>query len=290
MNTARSSRLEFDAIGTRWQIDTDEPIAPELEASLHSRIEQFDRTYSRFRDDSLVSTIARTPGRHVFPADAAPLFDLYRSLYDATDGAVTPLVGGALERLGYDRAYSLRQQGSAQPVPAWNESFAWDGEALDTVRPVTVDVGAAGKGYLVDIVSELLADHGIRNAVVDASGDLRHSGDGTLRVGLEHPLDPSRVIGVAEITDQALCASASNRRAWGDGLHHVIDALTGLPTRSVIATWAIAPTALLADGLATALFFAAPARLAAVGPFSYVRMMSTGQVEYSPDLKGEMFV
>lgn len=290
MSTARASRLEFDAIGTRWQIDTDEPIAPAIEASLHARINEFDRVYSRFRDDSLVSRIAREPGRHEFPADAAPLFDLYRSLYDATDGAVSPLVGRALETLGYDRAYSLRQQSAAQPVPAWNDSFAWDGHALDTIRPVTIDVGAAGKGYLVDIVSEVLAGHGIRNRVVDASGDLLHSGDGTLRVGLEHPLDPTRVIGVTEISNRALCASASNRRVWGDGLHHVIDALTGLPTRSVIATWAIAPTALLADGLATALFFATPERLSALGPFSYVRMMSTGHVEYSPDLKGDLFL
>ena len=43
-------------------------------------------------------------------------------------------------------------------------------------------------------------------------------------------------------------SSATNRRAWGNGLHHVIDATTGLPTRNVIATWAIAETALEADG------------------------------------------
>ena len=57
------------------------------------------------------------------------------------------------------------------------------------------------------------------------------------------------------LRDGALAASAVNRRAWGDGLHHVIDALTGLPTASVVATWALAPDALHADGLATALFF-----------------------------------
>ena len=35
----------------------------------------------------------------------------------------------------------------------------------------------------------------------------------------------------------AIAASAANRRAWGDGLHHVLDAVTGEPVRGVVATW-----------------------------------------------------
>ena len=287
--TALTSRLEFDAIGAPWQIDTAEPLAPDVESSIRGRIDTFDRTYSRFRDDSLVSRIATTPGRYPFPADAGELFALYRSLYEATDGAMSPLVGAALESLGYDRTYSLQPSAVPAAVPAWNDSFSWDGQHLDTVRPVTIDVGAAGKGYLVDIVAGELRAAGITEYVVDASGDLVHAGAGGLRVGLEHPLDTSKAIGIVTITDGALCGSASNRRAWGDQ-HHVIDALTGLPTRSVIATWAIAPTALLADGLATALFFAAPDRLAAIAPFDFVRMYSNGRVETSPGFTGELFL
>jgi len=287
---ALSRRLEFDAIGAPWQIDTAEPIAPAVETAIRARIEIFDRTYSRFRDDSLVNRIASTAGRHAFPADAGELFALYRSLYEATDGAMSPLVGAALESLGYDRAYSLQPSAVRAPVPAWNDSFAWDGEHLDTVRPVTIDVGAAGKGYLVDIVAGELRSAGINDFVVDASGDLVHAGAGSLRVGLEHPLDTTKAIGIVTVSDGALCASASNRRSWGDGQHHVIDALTGLPTRSVIATWAIAPTALLADGLATALFFTSPDRLAGIAPFSFVRMYSNGRVETSPGFDGELFL
>ena len=130
--------------------------------------------------------------------------------------------------------------------------MAWDGEYLDTARPVLLDIGAAGKGYLVDLVSDLLVGLGIGTHVVDASGDLRVRGDASERIALEHPADPTKAIGVVELREGALCASASNRRSWGDGLHHVIDAVTGVPTADVIATWALAPDALHADGLATA--------------------------------------
>lgn len=290
MPSALSSRLEFDAIGTPWQVDTAAPLAPGIRSAIAERIEAFDQTYSRFREDSLVNRIAATPGRYPFPSDAAPLFALYRALYEATDGAMSPLVGAALESLGYDRAYSLRASAAPARVPEWTDSFAWDGESFETVRPVTLDVGAAGKGYLADLVGEVLRSHGVTDFVVDASGDLVHAGQGELRVGLEHPLDTSKAIGVVTIGNGALCASASNRRAWGDGQHHVIDALTGVPTRSVIATWAVAPTALLADGLATALFFADPERLAPITPFSFVRMYSNGRVDTSPGFDGELFL
>lgn len=255
---------------------------------MHHRIQEYDRAWSRFRDDSTVAAISRTAGSWRLPEEAGPLLDLYRRLYLATDGAMSPLVGRALERMGYDREYSLRPSGPPAPVPAWDDMLAWDGTTLDTVKPVTLDVGAAGKGQLVDLVGELLTGSGVTTWVVDASGDLRVAGP-SIRVGLEHPTDPAKAIGVANIGDRAICASAVNRRAWGDGLHHVIDATTGLPTRRVIATWAIASTAMEADGLATALFFADPARLEREFDFTWVLVRSDLTVAFSAELDGEVF-
>lgn len=282
--------MRFEAIGTAWEIESDRPIESSTQSAIHHRIEEFDRAYSRFREDSLVSRIATTPGTAEFPPDAAELFELYRRLYDATGGAVSPLVGRSLETLGYDRAYSLRPTGPAMPAPSWDDSFAWDGSSLTTIRPVTVDVGAAGKGYLVDIIGRMLVAAGHEGFVIDASGDILRHGPDSIRVGLEHPWDATKAIGVANLGSGAICASAPNRRTWGEGLHHIIDATTGLPTSRVIATWAIADSALQADGLATALFFTEPHALRREFDFSYVRMFADQTVEFSPLLDGEMFV
>ena len=282
--------LEFEAIGTDWRVETHEPLDVDVAAAVAARIEIFDRTWSRFRADSLVSRIAREPGTWAFPADAPALFDLYRALYEATEGAVNPLVGRSLERLGYDAAYSLRPSGAAAPAPAWDDAVAWNGEALATIAPVVLDVGAAGKGYLVDVVGEVLHASGLHDFVIDASGDIVHAGTGTTRVALEHPLDSSKAIGVVELSNGALCASASNRRAWGTGLHHVVDATTGLPTTSVIATWVMAPSGLVADGLATGLFFSPAGSFTALGDFQWARMLSNGRVEHSAEFDGELFL
>jgi thiamine biosynthesis lipoprotein len=282
----------FDAIGTGWRIDTVEPIPDAVRAVIAGRIERFDLDWSRFRDDSLVTRIAREPGRHRMPDDAPQLLGLYRELYRASGGRVSPLVGRALESVGYDAQYRLRPAATRPPVPSWDDALAWDGEYLTTTTSVLLDIGAVGKGYLVDLVSGVLADHGIPRHVVDASGDLLTRGV-PLRVALEHPLDPTKAIGVVELSggpeDAALCASASNRRAWGDGLHHVLDAVTGEPTSQVIASWAIASTAAWADGAATALFFETPPNFFARHNVVTVTMSAHGCVECSPSFTGELF-
>ncbi|HWH25231.1 MAG TPA: FAD:protein FMN transferase [Pseudolysinimonas sp.] len=280
----------FEAIGTSWRIDTPAELTEVQRATVTARIDEFDRAWSRFRDDSLVSRIAREPGHHRLPADAPPLLDWYRELYEGTAGQLSPLVGRALETLGYDASYRLTPLAVRERVPTWQDALARDGTHLDTVGPVMLDVGAAGKGYLVDLVGEVLNDLGVTTSIVDAGGDLRARGDATLRVALEHPRDATKAIGVVELHQGALCASASNRRAWGDGLHHVLDALTGEPTSAVIATWVLHADALHADGLATALFFGhSGSQLAGRHAAPYLRMYANGRVESSPDFPGEVF-
>ena len=277
----------FDAIGTRWEIETDEPLDPERGARVDAVIVDFDATWSRFRDDSLVTRLAQSGGSVPVPADAVAMLDAYRALFAATGGAVNPLVGESLVALGYDASYSLTD-GEATPAPPdWTSILTADAERLAVASPALIDVGALGKGRLVDLVSAALAD--LPGAlVVDAGGDMTVRGEA--RIGLEHPFDQTKAIGVATVRDQALCASATNRRAWGDGLHHVLDARTGMPVRTWAATWAFASDAMPADAVATALFFDGGPALAEEWGVEWVRMSTAGVAERSPNAPVELFM
>ena len=290
------SSFRFGALGTQWEIATGEPLDDGLRQLILKRIDDFERTYSRFRDDSLVAHIAAAHegGRFLFPEDSTVLFDLYDRLYEATGGAVDPLAGRRLELLGYDRTYSLTpapaavREAEALARPKWSSDVIRDGTTVITHAPLVIDVGAAGKGYLVDLVTEVLQTAGVADCLIDGSGDLRHSGQPPVRVGLEHPFDPTLVIGVSNLRDAALCASAVNRRAWADGLHHVLDARTGHPVQHVVATRVVAEDAATADGLATALFVTAPERLAETFSFAYARMFADGRAEVSDNFDGDV--
>ncbi|HEX9088374.1 MAG TPA: FAD:protein FMN transferase [Arthrobacter sp.] len=281
--------FSFDGIGTRWEISTPSPLSGALRRRLLDAVADYDAAWSRFRPDSLIAGAARQPGRYVMPAEAAALGPLYETLYRLSGGAMTPLIGGSLEQLGYDAAYSLRPGGPPLPAPPWDEVLDWQGTVLTTRAPVVIDVGAAGKGQLADLVSAELRDGGAGEHFIDAGGDLLNASSAPVDVGLEHPYDPARAIGVVSLGAGALCASAANRRAWGDGLHHVLDGTTGAPVRTVVASWAMAETAVVADALATALFFVEGSRLREEFDFAWLAVHSDGHAEYSADFEGVLF-
>lgn len=283
------SDFRFEGIGTHWEISTADPLEAAVRKRLLGIVEEYDHIYSRFRSDSLVSRIAKEPGQYSLPPGAEDLARIYATLYRLSGGRITPLIGGSLERLGYDAGYSLRPRGAPLPPPSWEEALRWEGRSLVTRRPVVLDVGAAGKGQLVDLLSAELHRCGLHDFVVDGSGDMRHAGGQPVAVALEHPYDASQAIGMLELSERALCASAANRRAWGDGLHHVLDGATGAPVQTVIASWALAPTALEADALATALFLVETTQLEKEFEFDWLLVHSDGRARFSGAFKEKLF-
>jgi thiamine biosynthesis lipoprotein len=288
---ATGSPTAFDAIGTRWRITTDAPLQPPVRRRLDDLVERYDRTFSRFRPDSAVTRLAATGGPVDLGPWAPPLLGLLIRLAERTDGRMTPLIGSALEHLGYGPGYRLDAADDYRAAPPL-DALRLDGGTATLDLPTVLDVGAAGKGQLVDLVTDLLTDAGYATLVVDASGDLRATGP-AVRVGLEHPFDPEAAVGVLEVQDAAVAGSATNRRAWvasdGRRLHHVLDGRTGRPVDTIAATWAVAGSAMLADALATALFLVPPEALEEEFAFTWVRMATDGRAHWSPDLPGEVF-
>ncbi|MEK7572176.1 MAG: FAD:protein FMN transferase [Patescibacteria group bacterium] len=285
--------FSFDAIGTYWQID----IAKRLSAAegklllkkIQKRIEAFDKTYSRFRKDSLITTMAKEKGTYLFPTDAPPLLTLYQELYDLTDGAFTPLIGQVISDAGYDATYSLKSKKLISPPPL--TSLTINGRKITTKEPMLIDLGAAGKGYLIDIIADLLRKERMHLFCIDAGGDILHSDpEGkAINVGLEDPNDPMKVIGVVSIANQSICGSAGNRRKWGN-YHHIINAKTLSSPQDILSVWVIAKTGLLADGIATCLFFTPAEKLRKRYSFEYLILNKDLRVTYSPGFTAELFL
>jgi thiamine biosynthesis lipoprotein len=286
MPQLKTSRItwKFSAIGTDWSIETLQPVSDTTRAAITEYIESFDRTYSRFRSDSLVWAVRQSSGTYVFPDSAVALFGLYSQLYAITSGKVTPLIGEALDALGYDARYSFIPKDRTPTVPRMNV-LQWDGATLTTKQPVAIDVGAIGKGYLIDVIAKMLKkEHD--SFTVDGSGDIYTQGVMEEQIGLEDPFHLGRVIGVMSLQNASVCGSATNRRRWGEELHHIVDPDTAQSTNNVAATWVRAESAALADGLATALFFTDPDVLRQTFNFDFICVYDTKRIRYSEGMEG----
>jgi thiamine biosynthesis lipoprotein len=285
--------FNFEAIGTKWHIDIyeklDETEKSKLFSKIKDRIDLFDKAYSRFRADSLVTKMSKESGVFTLPADAEAMLSLYRDLYVRTDGFVTPLVGNLISDAGYDAQYSLKQKKKLEKPPAWNEAMDYKHPTLVIKKPVLLDFGAAGKGYLVDLVGKVLEENDIHEYCIDAGGDIMHRGKTPIRIGLEDPENKEKVIGVSILHNGSICGSAGNRRKWGD-FTHIINPKTLTSPTEIIAVWVMADTALLADALATCLFFVPASVLVDAYKFEYVIIYSDRSFEKSIDFSGEIFI
>ncbi len=286
------SPIQFEALGAPWQLtvrDLPPSQLPAVQAAVLDRLASFDQAYSRFRPDSLVSRIAKQAGTYTLPEDAAPLMDLYALLYALTDGAMTPLIGDTLSDLGYDASYSLTEQPTIRAPKGWDDVLDYAHPQLTVSQPVLLDFGAAGKGYAVDLVAAVLRTAGSWDFTVDASGDLWHESPSSLRVGLEDPAQPGFVIGEAQLSSgMSLCASSGSRRQWRGRTHLVDPATLDSPTE-IVATWVTAPSALVADGVSTALFFVDPALLVGYLPFEYCILTADRLIRQSPGFPGKSY-
>lgn len=299
------TNFSFSAIGTHWQIDLADDLNQESSAilleAIKNLIAKFDFNYSRFRPDSLVSQMARAAGTYPLPADAAPLLEIYHQAYDLTDGLVSPLIGQTLVDAGYDATYSFKINNPATP-PAWDEvlDLSQPGKLI-MKQPWLLDFGAAGKGYLIDLVCELILKQGYESFCVEAGGDLRFcpavipaptlqsGGILKLTIGLENPADFSQVIGTLTLASGSLCGSAGNRRAW-DRFHHIINPKTVSSPRHLAAVWVKAADALTADILTTCLFFVEPEKLLSHFEFDYFLLKPDFTFEQSDNFKAKLFL
>lgn len=287
--TKLEARFCFTAIGTAWQIDTSVSLTEIQRRAVQSYCDSFDAFFSRFRPDSVMRTLSVSAGSITVPAEWLPLVTFYDALTQVTQGAFTACIGDSLSAAGYDAEYSLRA-GSPVGAPDWKKVVRIEGSIMTLDQPVVLDFGAAGKGFLIDRLAQLLKSWDIQSATIDASGDIYTWGGQVETVGLEHPHDPGRVVGAISLQNRALCASATNRRAWAQGVHHIMNPADGVSTTGVQATWVRADSAMIADGIATALFFVSHKQLRGVAPFDYARLHENGSLDYSTGFKGQLYI
>lgn len=124
-------------------------------------------------------------------------------------------------------------------------------------------VGLA-KGYIVDMASRLLLEHGIKNHLINAGGDIKAAGlreDGNpWKVAIQDPAVADNYLDVIELTDSSV-ATSGNYENYYDAekiFHHIANPKTGFSPVLNSSASIIAPTAMETDALATALMVMPP--------------------------------
>jgi thiamine biosynthesis lipoprotein len=161
-----------------------------------------------------------------------------------------------------------------------------------------IGLGGIAKGYTVDSVVAILRAKRLTGFIVDGGGDLYVSGrhpDRAWRVGIKDPRKPSTYFASLPVQDSAVVTSGDYERYFmhgGKRYHHILDPRTGRPATGLSSVTIVAPSATLADALATGAFVLGPRRgFALVKKFSKVECLmvtTSGTVLVTPGLRSRV--
>lgn len=254
--------LNFEATGTKWSVLVDGNVPEGVVAELLAEASRFESLYSRFKDDSMIGKINAVgkigkEQRVEVSVELAEMLRLGKELQGLTEGAFDLNVAGLLEGYGYDARYAfeVKQEMIDRERGAWNveelnaKTFLW------TKGYVSLDLGAFGKGKLIDKLVERLLERGVRHYLVDGGRDFRgtEKSDGSAwRIALEHPFNAKLAIGEFELKKCALACSGISQRKVND-FHHFMDIEKKVPVKQPVGVFVRAKSAMVADGVGTAI-------------------------------------
>ncbi len=231
--------------------------------------QRVERACSRFDPDSELSRLCARVGE---PVSVSPLlFEAVRfavAVAGLSAGTFDPTIGQTLARRGFNRHYLTGQtmetaDALANPTNYRDVSLDVDAGTIMLRKPLLLDLGAVAKGLAIDLAAKEM--HGFAHVVVEAGGDLyaggRNAAGAPWRVGIRHPRHDDALIEALHVSDMAVCTSGDyERRAPTGNGHHLLDPHTGASADAVASVTVVAPTAMVADALATAAFVLGPTR------------------------------
>jgi thiamine biosynthesis lipoprotein len=230
-------------LGTYVEIEAAGLAAPALERAVDAAfgaIARVHRLMSFHDGDSDVSRLNRYAASAPVTIDGwtAKVLKKARMLFDATDGLFDCAVGHELMRSGRlpSQGLSHVESGRFSAVELLSDN------RVRFSAPIAIDLGGIAKGFAVDRAIAMLRAHGVREAVVNAGGDMRVIGNKARTIHIRCQGREGRVVQAGLLRNAAIATS--------DAAATVIKQGGRLASPSSHHAYSVvAPTCLLADAL-----------------------------------------
>jgi FAD:protein FMN transferase len=279
----RLFRFPFRAMGSPCELqlyaETQEQAAAAADRAI-SDVALSERRYSRYREDSLLSTInaAAARGEPIeVDQETAALLDYAQTCHARSDG-LFDITAGVLRQVwsfGSGRLPDPAEVAALLPRVGWDK-LRWRSPRLEfLVTGMELDFGGIVKEYAADRASTALTDLGIAHGLVNLGGDIRvlgpHPDGRAWSIGIRHPRRPDALLGNVLVRQGALASSGDYERCLevdGRRYGHILNPRTGWPVQGLAAVSVLASCCLVAGSASSIAMLkaeAGPAWLVEVG-------------------------
>lgn len=249
--------MTFTAYGEQAQTALDESEA---------LIEKMESLWSVTDENSEIYRANHSSGQTVsISEETAELISFALEMAEKTEGALDPTIYPVLTAWGFTT--DSKQVPPSEQIAELLQNVGYDriqleGSSLTVPEGMELDLGAVGKGFTADLVTEVLKEHDVESAIISLGGNILTIGsrpDGSdWRIGIRAPWEEGN-LGVLEISDAAVVTSGGYENYFededGNIYWHILDPSTGSPANSGLqAVTIIGKEGRLCDALSTALF------------------------------------
>ncbi len=229
-------------------------------------IQQVEGLWSVTDKDSEIYQANHSGGQPVTVSEeTAEIISFALEMAQRTGGALDPTIYPVLTAWGFTT--DSKQVPSQQQIAQLLEQVGYDriqinGSELTVPDGMELDLGAVGKGYTADLVTEILRRHGVTSALISLGGNIQAIGsrpDGSdWRLGIRAPWESGN-LGVLTVSDAAVVTSGGYENYFDDEqgniYWHILDPSTGYPADSGLQSVTIVGReGKMCDALSTALF------------------------------------
>lgn len=250
------------ALGTFIEITSSDERAGRI---AFQEIERIENLLSKYRPDSDVWLVNKY-GKAKVSQETIFVVNKARQFWQASNGAFDITVEPLMKIWGFqDKQYRIPPreeiEGALKLVGMDKVIVDEKGSRIELViQGMAIDLGGIAKGYAVDRAVLKLREAGVRDALINAGGDIFCLGKKFSRAWQIAIKDP-RGKGIVKdliLTDKAIATSGDYEVFFivdEQRFSHIIDPKTGYPSQSgVVSVSIVADDCLTADALATSIF------------------------------------
>jgi thiamine biosynthesis lipoprotein len=258
-------RIPFAAMACTCEVVLDAPTLADAQRLAQPGIDEVlrvERTFSRYRADSVVSRINAAAGADWVDCDAETqsLLNFADQMHQQSSGAFD-ITSGVLRRawnFGQAQLPNAEQVDALLPLVGWAQ-VQREGARIRLPRAgMALDFGGFGKEYAADRAAALLVQTGVQHGYVNLGGDMRLMGpkpDGAPWVmGIRHPRERQQLLATQHLSTGGLATSGDYERFMlvdGQRYCHLLNPRTGWPVNHWRTVSVTAPLAVLAGCVAT---------------------------------------
>ncbi len=233
-------------------LHADEDVANAALDAAFEELERVESVMSLYRPESQISRLNRDGALEMPDASLVEVLRFAAEVAEKSDGAFDVTVQPLWKLKG------AKPDADTLALVDWRK-VELDANRIRLAPGMAITLNGIAQGFAADAAMRVMRAHGVEHALIDAGEFSAHgmnAENAPWRIGIQHPRQRNAFAALTPLENRCLATSGDYETSFSHDFsrHHILDPHTGESPGELASVSVLAPTAMAADALSTALF------------------------------------